>query len=115
MLPELNRSAVIITPTQTFFNHLAEKTNNEADKAVPSDHFDAATIYLVPHDLDDEESFWSYLETVYLQILEEEVEGWVISEQNWTGDVSFETFKTWFNINFQSMIFDTVSERLHYE
>jgi hypothetical protein len=112
---ELNRAAVIITPNQEFFNHLAEKKNIETIKAGTSDQNDESTVYLIPGDLQVEENYENYLETVYMRILEEEVDGWVTSEQEWVPEISYETFRSWFSISFQSMVFDTLSEEPEHE
>ncbi len=115
MLPSINRSALIITAKQGFFNKLAEISGEEAMKEEKPESFDESTVYLIPVDLFDDEAVWEYLENNYMPILKCEIESWYNLPLEWAEKVTFKQFKSWFTISYQSMVHDTLDNELDYD
>jgi hypothetical protein len=112
----INRSAVIITAKQAFFDKIAELSGEEAMKENElNEKMDASTVYLIPNDIPDQDSFWDYLKRNYIPILLAEFESWYNLSQDWTKRVTFKEFKSWFTISYQSMIFDILENGLEHE
>lgn len=115
MLAHINRSAVVITPTQSFFNMIAKLSGEKPDKAVPPLTEDESTIYLIREaDLDDLD-LTERMADCYKEIFYEELEGWFTDTSKWPRDVTWKEFTEWFHISYQSMVVDTVGEEIEYD
>ncbi|MDH5716952.1 MAG: hypothetical protein OEZ22_04880 [Spirochaetia bacterium] len=112
---ELNRSAFIITSTQAFHDMIANIFNEEPEKEESVQNNDSSRIYLVSADFFNEEEAYEYLEKNYMVIFEQEIEGWITDESLWPQNITWDQFKEWFNISFQSMVFDLEAGEPVYE
>jgi len=70
---------------------------------------DESNVYLIP-ELDHYEESLEYLKENYQTFWEAELEAWVLDEEEWPKDLSWEKFQEFFHISIQSMVFDTSSE-----
>ncbi len=108
MVSEANRSAVIITPTQAFFNMVGDRLNEEPEKESKITVSDSSTVYLLPDDLFDDGEFNAFLKKNYIRIYECEMEGWIINRTLWGKEITWDQFKKFFSITIQSMVYDLV-------
>ena len=75
---------------------------------------DESTVNLIP-ELDHFEESLEFLKENYLPFMEQELEGWVLDEDAWPDDMSWERFQAFFHISIQSMVFDTMEEPVEKE
>lgn len=101
----LNRCAVIVKAKQPF----REWLRSLPDPVEPTlkELYADTTVYLLPEytfEDDQEEILAHYVDLIF----EEELYRWWTSETEWPPDRGLETFKQWFDFEFQSMILDLV-------
>ena len=115
MISSINRSAVIITPKQTFFNMVANITGEQPDKSVPPFTTDESTIYLIEEANLDDLDLKERMESCYKNIFFEELEGWFTDKNRWPKDITWKEFISYFHISYQTMVIDTLDEDIKYE
>ena len=115
MIKPINRSAVIITPKQTFFDVLAEIMGEQPEKAVPQYTDDESTIYLIEESDLNEPTIKERLAMSYKEIFFEELEGWCTDNSKWPKEVNWKDFTLYFHISYQSTVFDTLDEEIEFE
>ncbi|MBN1696752.1 MAG: hypothetical protein JW881_04500 [Spirochaetales bacterium] len=114
MLTPLNRSAVIITPRQSFFDMIAKISGAKPEKAVAPLTEDESTIYLIQEADLNELDLKERMANSYKEIFFEELEGWFTDTSRWPKDVTWQEFTEWFHISYQSVILDTLDEEIEY-
>ncbi len=107
MMYELDRIVAIIKPTQLFLDWVQQLPDN--DDIELSDLCEDCTALLIPA-FDSPEEADQYMMTIYEDIFANELDVWDESMDTWPTERSFERFKLWFNIEYHSMVFDTVEE-----
>lgn len=115
MISSINRSAVIITPKQTFFDMVANITREKPDKAAQPLTSDESTIYLIEESEESELDLEERMKPCYKDIFFEELEGWFTDENRWPKKVTWKEFTSYFYISYQSMVVDTLDEEIEYE
>jgi len=115
MLNSLNRSAVIITPKQSFLDMVAHISGEKPEKEASPLTEDESTIYLVEKADLDELTMEERLSDCYKDIFFEELEDWFADTSRWPEDVTWKEFEFWFNISFQSVVLDTVDVDIDYD
>jgi hypothetical protein len=106
----INRSAVVVTPAKPFLDWLHRVDPTSAELSL-EDLRREATIYLIP-EYDTDEEAQENLRKCCGEIFEEELDGWYRVPSAWPVDRSFDTFVTWFEYNFHSVIFDVCGDPL---
>ena len=97
MICEVNRSAIVVIPKQSFIDWL---------------HFvqEESTVYLIPV-VEDRESLGRFLGKHCKAIFEEQLDAWITDDTLWPPDRSFELFSRWFAVSFHSMVYDFSAKR----
>ena len=106
----INRSAVIVTPTQTFLDWLHRADPSTADLSL-ADLRQEPTIYLLP-EYDTEAEAREHLRVYCSDIFEEQLDGWYRVPSVWPVDRTFDTFIRWFEYSFHSVLFDLCGDPL---
>ena len=107
MLYELDRIVAVIKPTQRFLHWIQQMPDNEDIEL--SDLREDCTALLIPA-FDAPEEADQYMATLCEDIFANELDVWDESMETWPSDRSFEHFKQWFDIEYHSMVFDTVDD-----
>lgn len=83
----LNRSAIVVKPTQPFLNwlHAADPTSRDITL---SEVVGEPTIYLIP-EYDSEEDVHVFLRELCAEIFVEQLAGWLTDEETWPQDPQF--------------------------
>ena len=115
MLKAMNRTAVIITPKQAFYDMIAALMGEEPEKEMATLSEDESTIYLVEDPGLYEMTIKERLTPCYKDIFYEEVAGWFTDKTKWPKSISWKEFKNYFHISFQSLVFDTFDGEIEYE
>ena len=106
----LNRSAVVVKPTQPFLDglHSADPTSRES-------HWDEVgqepTIYRIP-ECDTKDEVREVLEELCEEIFVEQLDSWFRDMTTWPTDRSYEAFCRWFDVQYHSMLIDLCDEPL---
>lgn len=115
MFHEVNRSSVIITPTQDFFNMLSEIEKGPAISYEGIEAFDSSTVYLIPNEFFDEDEILKYLKDNYMTIYFCEVIGWYNNPELFPKKVTWNKFRELFSISIQTMVYDLSNEPPEHE
>jgi len=99
-LPTINRFILVIEPTNVFLEW-ARKFPDEDPTLTLEELLEDTSAYLMPH-IDPE----SWLEQNYSRIFELELNDWSVDHSCWPKDLSFKTFKEFFNARFCSIVID---------
>ena len=106
----INRSAVIVMPSQPFLDWLHRADPTSAELRLEDLRLDA-TIYLLP-EYDTEEEARGYLREHCSEIFEEQLDGWYRVPSAWPVDRTFDTFTRWFEYSFHSVLVDLCDDPL---
>ena len=103
----VNRGAVILRYKAPFVKWI-----NEADPIKDSSEVTIAsaneerTVYLITDG--DAENVDRWIRENHVALFEGELEGWYTNESLWPKKRNFKTFKEWFEVEYHSVIMDTV-------
>jgi hypothetical protein len=109
----INRSALIVKPTQPFLDWLHEVDPTSAHLTL-EDLQREPTIYLVP-ECDSQDQAIEYLGETVRDIFEEHLDGWYRVPAVWPKKRDLPTFQRWFEFSFHSMIVDLSDDNLEHE
>lgn len=106
----INRSAVIVKPSQAFLEWLQQVDPTSAALTLQDLRQDPS-IYLLP-EWDTEKEALQHLSRVCSRIFEEQLDSWYRVRASWPEDRGVKTFLRWFDCEFCSMVIDACGERL---
>jgi hypothetical protein len=111
MLEAINRDALIIAPKKAFIDKLNKIFKEDpVEFKEPLEH-DNANIYLLP-ERDSTEASLKYVKIHFRTFFDEELFAWSTDEDVWGEELTWELFNKWFYISIQSMIFDTIEDKI---
>jgi len=111
MFETINRDAVILAPKKSFVDWINRIYPNEKiSYSDPLEH-DKASIYLLP-ERENPEASLKYLKANFKPILKEELMACTTDEDSWPMELTWELFNEWFHISIQSMIVDTIDDKI---
>jgi len=103
----INRDVLILKPKQALFDWLQEVFEDELMvEGLPFDH-DESNVYLIPEFNHYVEAL-EYLKKNFIPYMELELEGWVLDDDEWPKDLTWEKFQEFFHISIQSVVYDTL-------
>jgi len=103
----INREAVIIKGRQALADWI--NTHDHANPISLAEVREECTVILLPECRDREEAV-SIIENNYEALFPGELEGWIADDALWPKDLTLETFREFFEIEYHSMIFDALEE-----
>lgn len=106
---ELERIAAVFKPTQLFLDWIREIPGEDNSDLELVDLREDCTTILIPAFNSPEEAD-TYIEELFINIFANELEGWVEDPAFWPQEPDFELFKSWFDIEYHSMVYDLVDE-----
>jgi len=101
---EVDRIVAIIRPTAAlldFLKNLPKPMDSGVLKNVEKD----CTVLLIPS-FDGPKQAQAYIDQIYLSIFEAEFSSWGIPKNAWPKERSLEIFKTFYQVDFHSMVYD---------
>ena len=101
-LPTINRSAVVLEPTEVYLQWAKECAEDDAELTLDELSKDCTT-YLIPEP-DAQPDAW--LKRNYAAMFGHELYGWCMDETLWPEDRSFKNFKRFFRVRFHSLVVD---------
>jgi len=102
----INRMAIMVKPRKQFWDWV-----NSTDPSFPiekremDEHFEQSNVYLGPEFGDDHE-VERYLEQIYEDIFEDQLNGWWTDESGWPQNRTYQMFREWFEVTYSSMVID---------
>lgn len=106
---ELERIAAVLKPTQRFLDWIQQLPGDEMDELELSDLREDCTTLLIPA-FDSPDEADAYIKEMYADIFANELESWDTDPESWPDEPSFDMFSEWFDIEYHSMVFDTVED-----
>src|SRR4030042_30878 len=98
----INRLVLVVEPTNVFLEW-ARKFPDEDPELTSAGLLEDVSAYLIPP-VGERPDSW--LEENYRTIFEIELNDWTVDPSCWPKDLSFKTFKEFFNIRFCSIVID---------
>lgn len=109
----IDRNLILIRKKQPYLDW-AKKLPDPVTKISLEKLNEECNTYLIPESENSNE-IEEYLKIIYELIFEEELYDWHTDEKDWPDDISYEKFKDWFEVEFHSMVIDTVDEKINKE
>ena len=104
---EIDRMVAILKPTQKFQNWVnTHKDDDEEDLTLEELRSDATVILIPIYESTSEAT--SYIETVFVTLFENELSAWTLDEETWPEPISYALFQEWFDVDFHSLVIDSV-------
>ena len=109
----INRSVAIIKPKQPFVDW-ANSVGNEKDQYSISDFSTDCSVILLPV-VDSDEHAEAFIKDIYQDIFELELSSWVVVDDMWPENITYKMFLEWFDVEFHSMVFDSLKDDIEKE
>ncbi len=103
----INREAVILKGKQPLVDWI--NSNDPENPVTLPDVREENTVILLPECRDKQEAV-TIIESNFEVLFFGEIEGWIAEESLWPKDVTIETFRAWFDVEYHSMVFDALEE-----
>lgn len=106
----LNRGAVLLKYRDPAIRWINEADPYEEDPGITRQELERdRTVYLVsPEDADGEAAVRRWIESNYQALFESELSGWYTDPDLWPEPRNLATFDEWFEVEYHSMVVDTV-------
>jgi hypothetical protein len=101
---EVDRIAVVIKPTVKMLEWLNTVSVQEETRILQ--HLRRDCMVLLIPEFDGPRQATEYIKTIFSPILEAELIAWDVPKHLWPEHRDLELFKSWFDIEFHSMIYD---------
>lgn len=102
--PLINRSAILVKPTAEFVAWLKTTPGDPSELTLEEIQEDSS-VFLLPDELED---LRGWLKRNYMPIFEQELYNWCTEDSLWPKDLSFKSFKRFFQVSFYSMVYDLI-------
>jgi len=109
----INRSVAIIKPKQPFVDW-ANSVGDEEEQYSISDFNSDCSVILLPV-VDSDEDAEAVLKDIYQDIFELELSSWIVIDEMWPENLTYKMFLEWFDIEFHSMVFDSLKDDIEKE
>lgn len=100
MIP-INRNCFIVKPKKPFFDWI----NTIFDDKMQIDKKEEHNVYLI-REFDSNEQIIAWIERNYKNIFENELNDWYTDESRWPKNRTLGVFKSWFEVEVNSMVID---------
>lgn len=106
----INRGAVLLKYQDPAIRWINEADPYEDDPGITRQDLEQdRTVYLVsPEDSDGEAAVRRWIESNYQALFESELSGWYTDPDLWPEPRNLTTFDEWFDVEYHSMVVDTV-------
>jgi hypothetical protein len=106
-LYDINRVALIVSPSTALLNWAISETPAIAEDVDPDDPSDLSSVYLLP-DFDDIEEADDWLEDNFQTVLETLLEEWIPDDSLWPERLEFKHLEKYAEYSFSNIVIDTV-------
>jgi hypothetical protein len=109
----INRSVAIIKPKKPFVDW-ANSIGEEEEQYSISDFSTDCSVILLPV-VDSDEHAEAFIKKIYQDIFEIELSSWIVIDDMWPKNRTHKMFLEWFDVEFHSMIFDSLQDDIEKE
>ena len=103
----VNRHLVILVHKQPFLDWLLEADPNPLKRITLDDLRDDNEAFLIPDDVaDGTEEAIKWVEGNWRMFFEHILNGWLTDESLWPKKMSLKMFREWFDVDYQSIVWD---------
>jgi hypothetical protein len=106
---ELDRVVAVFKPTQVFLDWVKQLPDEENQEVELEDIREDCTTVLIPA-VDSPDEADEHIQELFIDIMASELEAWSDDVNAWPEIPDFDTFKTWLDVEYHSMVFDTVED-----
>jgi hypothetical protein len=110
----INRGAILLKYRDPAIRWINEADPYDEDPGITHKELQQdRTVYLVsPEDADGEAAVQRWVESNFRTLFESELSGWYTDRKLWPEPRSLEVFYEWFDVEYHSMVIDTVGEEI---
>jgi len=105
LLSSINRFAVLLEPGEPYLTWAKVYPDPDPELTMEKLRLEGGSIYLIPDTCDNPEN---WLKRNFKALFEEELNAWCSAEHLWPARRTYKSFRSFFNISFHSMLFDTL-------
>lgn len=111
----INRAAVLLRYREPAVQWINDADPYSDDPGISQDDVNRErTVYLISdEDAETDEAVEAWVELNYRVLFEEELQGWYSDPELWPRDLSFELFQAWFDVEWHTVILDTVGGEIY--
>jgi hypothetical protein len=115
-MPVINRGAILLRYREPALRWINDADPYDSPDLTSDDLRRDRTVYLVSdEDADGEAVAERWIQQNFAEIFERELEGWYTDPTLWPERRTLEMFRSWFDIEYHSMIVDTVGGAIYAE
>lgn len=110
----INRGAVLLRYKEPMVRWINEADPSDKNPGITAESVQQeCTVYLISDDdSDGEDAVQNWVEANFQELFESELEGWYTDPNLWPRQRTLETFRQWFEVEYHSVIVDTVGEEI---
>jgi len=110
----INRTAVIIKPKKLFVEWLNTLPTTDEKVSLKEVREDECDVFLIP-DFTFIEQSRRYVDGIYKTIFAIQLENWYLDKKLWPKRRSLRMFHDWFDVEYHSVMFDTIGDPIKRE
>lgn len=110
---QIDRSVAVIKPKQPFVDW-ANTIIDEKEKYSMADFRTDCSVILLPV-VDSDEHANEILKNMYKDVFELELSSWIVDEEMWPDNITYQLFLEWFDVELHSMVFDSLKAGIEKE
>ena len=113
----INRAAIILRYREPAVRWINEADPYDDDPGITREVVNQErTVYLIrAEDAETSAAVEEWIELNYQQLFEAELEGWYTDPTLWPQDLTLQLFREWFDVEYHSVLIDTVGSRMYDE
>jgi len=110
----INRAAVILKYKKSAIDWIneADPAGDDPGISIESANKDATAYLIRTEDAESSEHIDKWIKLNYEELFESELDSWYTDEALWPKNRNLKLFKEWFDIEYSTLLHDTVSEQI---
>ena len=105
----INRSVAIIKPQQPFADWVNSVADAGDDQYSIQDFSTDCSVILLPV-VDSDEHAEAFIKEMFQDLFELELSSWMTDDDTWPENITYKMFLEWFDVEFHSMVFDSLKD-----
>jgi hypothetical protein len=109
----INRSLAIIKPKQPYIKWANSLPDD--DREYVSEVFQKDCFVVLIHEYGTEKEAVGYINKMWRMLFKEQLEGWCLDTEWWPKNITQKMFWKWFDVEFHSVVVDSLEETIEKE
>ncbi len=114
MFKTINRDVLIIFPKQPLFDWVNDIFPGDKLECPKTMEHNEGDIFLIP-EFDHPDEAINYIRENFMKFFRHELLEWTTDKHLWPKNLSFEMFENWFHYSIQSVVVDTLVDKIKKE